>query len=99
PEAAKAFVEALSKGYTYAVEHPREAADILMEYAPELKSISALVYASQEYLANEYIADAGRWGEIDASRWSAFYRWLGDNNLLEGELAPDFGFTNEYLPH
>lgn len=99
PEAAKAFVTALSKGYTYAVEHPREAADILMEYAPELKSNSALVYASQEYLAKEYVADADRWGEIDASRWSAFYRWLGDNNLLEGELAPDFGFTNEYLPH
>lgn len=98
-EEAKAFVTALSKGYTYAAEHPREAADILMEYAPELKSNSALVYASQEYLAKEYIADAGRWGEIDASRWSAFYRWLGDNNLLEGELAPDFGFTNEYLPH
>lgn len=99
PEAAKAFVTALSKGYTYAAEHPREAADILMEYAPELKSNSALVYASQEYLSKEYVADADRWGEIDASRWSAFYRWLGDNNLLEGELAPDFGFTDEYLPH
>jgi ABC-type nitrate/sulfonate/bicarbonate transport system substrate-binding protein len=99
PEAAKAFVTALSKGYTYAAEYPREAADILMEYAPELKSNSALVYASQEYLAKEYVVDADRWGEIDASRWSAFYRWLGDNNLLEGELAPDFGFTNEYLPH
>ena len=30
PARAKAFVEALSKGYEYAVENPKEAADILM---------------------------------------------------------------------
>ena len=60
-DTAKRFVEALSKGYTYAAEHPKEAADILIEYAPELKSNTALVYASQEYLSKEYIADAARW--------------------------------------
>ncbi|MBE6563131.1 MAG: ABC transporter substrate-binding protein [Ruminococcaceae bacterium] len=98
PECAKAFVEALSKGYSYAVENPREAADILMEAAPELKSNSELVYASQEYLAAEYISDASRWGEFDGERWAAFFRWLNENSLVEGELEPDFGFTNEYLP-
>ena len=98
PEAAKAFVTALSKGYTYAAEHPHEAADILMEAAPELKSNSALVYASQEYLAKEYIADADRWGEFDKARWAAFYTWLNDNGLLERYIDPDRGFTNAYLP-
>ena len=98
PETARAFLAALSKGYTYAAEHPREAADILMEAAPELKANSALVYASQEYLAAEYIADAPRWGEFDGERWAAFFRWLNENNLLEAEIDPNFGFTNEYLP-
>ena len=98
PEAAKAFVGALSRGYTYAVEHPAEAADILMEAAPELKSNAELVYASQEYLAGEYIADAPRWGEFDGDRWAAFFQWLNDNGLTEGALDPSFGFTNEYLP-
>ena len=98
PEEAKAFVEALSKGYTYAAEHPKEAADILMEAAPELQSNRELVYASQEYLAEEYIADASRWGEFDAERWTAFFRWLNENELLEEEIDPDYGFTNEYLP-
>ncbi len=98
PETAKAFIEALSDGYTYAVENPREAADILMDAAPELKSNSELVYASQEYLASEYISDASKWGEFDPERWSAFYEWLNENNLLEEELDPDFGFTNDYLP-
>ena len=98
PEKAKAFIEALSKGYIYAVENSKEAADILMEAAPELKSNSELVYASQEYLASEYIADASRWGEFDPERWAAFYNWLTEMNLLDSKFNPDFGYTNDYLP-
>ncbi len=98
PETAKAVVEALSKGYTYAAEHPEEAADILMEAAPELKANSELVYASQQYLAAEYIADASRWGEFDGDRWAAFFNWLNENDLLEEQIDPAFGFTNDYLP-
>ena len=98
PETAKAFLSALSKGYTYAVENPKEAADNLMEAAPELKTNAELVYASQEYLAAEYIADAARWGEFDADRWAAFFQWLNENSLLETEIDPSYGFTNAYLP-
>ena len=98
PETAKAFMEALSKGYTYSVENPKEAADILLDAAPELKANSELVYKSQEYLAKEYIADASRWGEFDEQRWAAFYKWLNENDLLEDKIEPTHGFTNEYLP-
>ena len=98
PETAKAFLSALSKGYTYAVENPTDAADILMHAVPELKSNSELVYASQEYLAKEYISDAKRWGEFDKNRWSVFYNWLNENHLLEENIDPEYGFTNDYLP-
>ena len=98
PKTAKAFVDALSKGYTYAAENPKDAADILMEAAPELKSNSELVYASQKYLADEYIADASKWGEFNPERWASFYNWLNEKNLLENEIDPYFGFTNDFLP-
>lgn len=98
PETAKAFVNALSKGYTYAAENSKDAADILMEAAPELRANSELVYASQEYLAAEYISDASKWGEFDPDRWAAFYSWLNEKNLLEEKIDPDFGYTNDYLP-
>ena len=98
PDTAKAFLAALSRGYEYAAEHPEEAADILMEAAPELKSNPELVYASQEYLSGEYIADAARWGEIDPERWGVYFTWLNDNGLMEQPLDPAAGFTNEYLP-
>lgn len=98
PEVAKAFVAAAQKGYAYAAEHPREAADILMEAVPELRDSSDLIYKSQEYLSAAYIADAAEWGVMDAGRWTAFYQWLNDNNLVEGTLDPASGFTNDFLP-
>ena len=98
PETAKAFVAALSKGYTDAANNPKEAADILMNAAPELKANSQLVYASQQYLAKEYIADAARWGEFDGSRWAAFFNWLNKNDLLAEKIDPNHGFTNSFLP-
>ena len=98
PETARAFLSALSRGYEYAAENPKEAADILMEAAPELKSNAELVYRSQEYLAGEYIADAARWGEIDPDRWGGYFTWLNDNGMMETPLDPGMGFTNEYLP-
>ncbi len=69
-----------------------------MEAAPELKSNSELVYASQKYLADEYIADASKWGEFNPERWASFYNWLNEKNLLENKIDPYFGFTNDFLP-
>ena len=98
PDAARAFVEAMAKGYTYAAEHPAEAADILMEAVPELADSRELIYASQDYLSAAYIADAPAWGVIDPARWSAFYQWLNEYHLVEGDLDPTAGFTNDFLP-
>ena len=98
PDVARDFLAALAEGYQYAMENPVLAADILMEAAPELKSNIELVYQSQGYLSEAYQADAARWGEFDGERWSRFYTWLNDNNLLEGALDPTSGFTNDYLP-
>lgn len=98
PETAKAFLSALSKGYNFAVENPEAAADILMDKVPELKANSELIYESQKYLSNEYIADAKRWGEFDSERWAAFYNWLNENNLLDDKIDAYRGFTNDYLP-
>ena len=98
PQAVKSFLAALSKGYEFAAANPKEAADILMEAAPELKSNPELVYASQAFLAGEYIADASRWGEFDPERWAAFFNWLNEKKLLSAPINVNTGFTNEFLP-
>jgi len=96
PDKAKAFMEALSKGYQFAIQNPEEAADILCKAAPELDK--ELVLASQKYLAKEYQAEAEYWGYIDAERWNNFYKWVNSNKLVEGKVPLDTAFTNEYLP-
>lgn len=102
PETAKAFIAAISRGYEFAANNPDAAADILLAAVPELSDESDLVHASQNYLANRYIADANRWGEFDPERWAAYYTWLIDNDLagdnLHNYLSPDTGYTNRFLP-
>ena len=96
PETAKKFLSAVKKGYEDAIEDPDGAAEILCEAAPELDQ--ELVKASQEYLKDQYIADADRWGYIDPDRWNLFYNWLNENGLTENEIPENTGFSNEYLP-
>ncbi|MGG5331071.1 ABC transporter substrate-binding protein [Enterococcus sp. AZ163] len=95
-DVAKKFLKAAEKGYEFAIESPEEAADILVEEAPELNK--DLVLASQKWLSEQYRADEDRWGYIDSQRWNDFYTWLGKNQLIDKEIPENTGFTNDYLP-
>jgi len=95
PQTVKKFMNAVSRGYYYAINYPKEAANILLKYAPELDR--DIVMRSQEYLKTRYQGDAGRWGEIDPQRWGNFYKWMYDQGLLEVNIGSG-GFTNDYLP-
>ena len=96
PEQAKAFLSALTKGYEFAIDNPEEAADIFCNANPELDK--ELVKASQIYLAEQYQADAKKWGYIDPVRWNNFYNWLNENDLVETDIPENTGFSNNYLP-
>ncbi|MGT2845864.1 ABC transporter substrate-binding protein [Streptococcus massiliensis] len=95
-EEAKKLVQAIKKGYQYAMEHPEEAADMLIKNAPELKSKRDFVLESQQYLSKQYAEKKESWGQFDASRWNAFYKWAKDNDLVKKDLT-DKGFTNEFV--
>lgn len=91
----KSFVEASREGYEYAIDNPKEAADILLKYDDSLDA--DMVYASQEFLSKEYKSEADKWGIFDPSRWARYYEWLNANNLVDEELDVNGGFTNEFV--
>lgn len=95
PDTVKKFLEAVKKGYEYAIAEPEKAADILVEAVPELDK--TLITESQKWLANQYKAEVTQWGYIDKDRWDGFYKWLFDNSLIEKEISSGTGFSNDYL--
>ena len=94
---AKDVLSAVQKGYEFAIENPQDAADILMQHAPELQNNKELIYQSQQWLASQYLAEVSQWGRFDAARWNGFYKWLFDEKLIETQIPENHGFSNEFL--
>lgn len=97
PEETEKMVQAIKKGYQYAMENSEEAANILMKHAPELKEQEDFILASQAWVSEQYAETPGKWGYIDEERWDTFYNWLYVNELIEKDLTEEPFFTNEFL--
>ena len=95
PDVAKAFLRATKKGFEYAEQNADAAAQILVDAAPEVDP--ALAKMSQEFLADQYTAEASSWGVIDSNRWAKFYAWMNENSLTPVKLDEAAGFTMDYL--
>jgi len=96
PQIVSAFLEAVSKGYTHAIEHPDEAASILLAYAPELDE--ELVRVSQLWLSLRYQADAPRWGEQQLKIWEDYANWMVKHAIIPDMIDAASAFSNDYLP-
>ncbi len=96
PELIRKFLLAISRGYEYAIEHPDEAATILLEAVPELNE--ELVRASQNWLSPRYKAGAPRWGEQSFSVWDDYSKWMAQYDIIPIPIDASSAFTNGFLP-
>ena len=96
PALVRAFLAAVSRGYTFAIQDPEAAAAILLRVAPELEP--ALVQASQAWLSPRYQAEAPRWGEQRLEVWQAYSTWMAEHGILTAPIDAAAAFTNEFLP-
>ncbi|WP_175615926.1 ABC transporter substrate-binding protein [Piscibacillus halophilus] len=95
-ETVQKFMNAATKGYQFAIDHPEDAADILIEAVPDLDP--ELVKASQDWLSPRYQDDAEQWGIQELEVWENYAEWMLEHDLLEDPLDAEKAFTNEFLP-
>lgn len=95
-DVVKAFMEATAKGYNFAIENPEEAAELLLQAEPDLDP--ELVKRSQEWLADQYQADAEKWGIQEEERWEIYANFMYENELIEENIDASEAFTNEFIP-
>ena len=97
PKTVEKFMRAAVKGYEFAIEHPEEAADILIEAEPDLDE--DLVKKSQNWLADKYQDDAAQFGVQSQDRWEVFHEFMLDYDLIEAPIEVEKAYTNEFLPN
>lgn len=90
------FMRATAHGYKFAIENPAEAAEILIQHAPE--SDPELIRRSQAWLSAQYQADAPRWGEQKLEVWKRYADWMYGEGLLSKKIDAAKAFTNIFLP-
>lgn len=95
-EATK-IIQAIKKGYQYAIDNPEEAANILIKYSPELENKKDFIIESQKYLSKQYASNKEQWGQIEAERWNKFYNWVNNNKITDNPIKENSGFSNDYV--
>jgi ABC-type nitrate/sulfonate/bicarbonate transport system substrate-binding protein len=106
PDQARAFVQAVQRGYRLAADDPAKGAELLEKANPGAFPETDLVDRSQRMLSANYLRDeSGAVGRQTAQKWAGFSGFLVDTGTVTGPdgkplaARPDFAtwFTNDYL--
>lgn len=96
PDVVRAFLAATSQGYMDAIADPDGSAEILQKYAPDYDL--EMLKISQNYLAEKYMEDAERWGEMKDSVWDNYTGFMVEYGVIDTEIPASELYTNEFLP-
>ena len=97
PDVVSAWTQATARGYAYAIQHPDEAAAILLKADPDLDA--NLVKESAVWLAPQFQAEASQWGIQKTEVWQGFTDFLVKNGALQSTIDVKSAFTNDFLPN
>lgn len=95
PETVQAFINAVKKGYEYAIDNPDESAEILSTYVPEYDL--DFLKKSQEYLSQEYAKDAPSWGVMKDSVWDGYTEFMAEYGLIDEAIPAADQYTNQFI--
>ncbi len=94
-ELVQNFITASIHGYEDAIADPDAAADVLLDYAPELDA--ELVEPSQKFLSENYKDDNLEFGYQDEAMWNNFISWLQENEIVDQSLDVNTLYTNQFV--
>ena len=106
PDQARAFVQAVQRGYQLAADDPAKGAELLEKANPGAFTEPELVSRSQQLLSERYLRDeSGAVGSQTLEKWNGFSGFLYETGTLVGPdgkpltARPDFAtwFTDRYL--
>jgi ABC-type nitrate/sulfonate/bicarbonate transport system substrate-binding protein len=98
PEELQKLMQAIARGYEYAVANPQEASDIFIAAVPGMDR--ELIEASTRHLASLYVDVQGNFGRMRGEVFRRYIDWAGERGLLpEGgkNLVVEELFTNAFL--
>lgn len=94
-ETVQKFMNAVKKGYEYAIEKPNESAEILHTYIPDYDI--EYLKESQNYVSQQYARDSEIWGLMKDSVWDNYTSFMFENGLISTSISASQQYTNEFL--
>lgn len=107
PDIIKRFMKATAEGYQYAIQNPQDAANLLIQGAPQGSfDDQQLVFKSQSYLSPLYAPDEKCWGAQSLASWTNYPRFMFNHHAIQDANGnpitkePDYSaaFTDQFLP-
>lgn len=94
-ETIQAFMNAVRKGYEYAIANPQEAAEILYEVIPDTDM--EFLVESQRFLSEQYSLDSDTWGLMKDEVWDNYTEFMYEYGLIEETIPASEQYTNEFI--
>ncbi|MBQ0065402.1 MAG: ABC transporter substrate-binding protein [Firmicutes bacterium] len=95
-DTVKAFMQATKKGYEYAIDNAKEAAQILHDVALSDVDLEFLT-KSQEYLSEQYAKDASSWGIMKDEVWDNYTEFMYEYGLIDHTIEAKEQYTNAFV--
>ena len=86
---------AIKKGYEYAIENPKEAADILCKVLPDTDA--NFILESQKFISQQYALDSDTWGLMKTEVWDNYTDFMYEYGLITKKVEASELYTNDFI--
>ena len=94
-ETVQKFMNAMKKGYEYAINHVDETVEIMAEILPDYDI--EFLKASQQFLSSQYSLDSDTWGLMKDEVWDNYTSFMYEAGLIDQKIEASEQYTNEFI--